>query len=161
MPCTADTKNWNQLSFTEHEGLIALIYNCFECSDDTRKLEAQPLLSKEYCWLHCLPSSIKLWRRIYSELQPFTFESQHFGTQEDKSYYQSSREKETSALGKKMDIMLSKHMKCVSEDHAIKRNRRISWLHIFSISPDAGLCPGIKLLLIIFGGRRCFVDLGW
>lgn len=38
----------------------------------------------------------------------------------------------------------------------------IPWQHIFSISPDAGLHPVIKLVLIIFGGRssRCFVVLG-
>lgn len=31
--------------------------------------------------------------------------------------------------------------------------------HIFNISPDTGLCPVIKLVLIIFGGRSSTHDL--
>lgn len=38
----------------------------------------------------------------------------------------------------------------------------IPWEHIFNISSAAGLCPLVKLVLIIFGGRTgaCSVDLG-
>lgn len=46
---------WNQRSFTEHEGFAALIYNCFECSSDTKRA-GSPALTVSRVLLTPLPS---------------------------------------------------------------------------------------------------------